>query len=93
MTQAKTTSSHDTAWGLVLWFIGALLGIVAVLISPIIVWPVAVDGLLNGLLPIDIQKWMVIFSLPVCFVLGFASWGIFAIGTEMIDDDPKSCNS
>jgi hypothetical protein len=60
-----------------------VLGIGAVVLSPIIVWPAAVGGLLP--FSFHATEWLEIISLPGCFVLGVMAFGAGSLGSELLE--------
>ena len=69
--------------GLLLCAIACVFGIGAIALSPIIVWPAAVGGLLP--FSFHATEWLEIVSLPGCFLLGVAAFGAGELGSELLD--------
>jgi hypothetical protein len=69
--------------GLLLMAIACVLGIGAVVLSPIIVWPAAVGGLLP--FSFHATEWLEIISLPGCFILGVMAFGAGELGSELLE--------
>jgi hypothetical protein len=69
--------------GVFLWTLACALGIGAVAISPIIVWPAAVGGLLP--FSYTTLAWLDIASLPGCFLLGVAAVITSEVGSSLVE--------